>query len=343
MLLTLPAPTRADTLVTTAGTVIHGTVRPIVDAYTVHTDDGQTTTVAAGDVRQLTFDRPAGPTTRPRVPGKAAYVAGLIDDGRVAMAGNDLEVARKAFATAVTADPTNPTANRGLGFALLKLNDDAHAVQPLTVAARATPDRSLALGLAASLVATSNPVRAIKVLSTYLNAHAAPPDEPMVNALGIALSRVDGSAVNGEAFHDGQSLYAKLNAALEVTRPGERRWGTQWEPTATVTRQTNAWHVAQRQVADDAAHVAQLDHDRLAALNRSQSRNALGYTNYWAQQNEARFDARTADNLAGQEAAAQTRLDQAKQALATTDAPPFPPAIPIEDLDLTLAPAGTGK
>jgi hypothetical protein len=111
-----------------------------------------------------------------------------------------------------------------------------------------------------------------------------------------------------------------------------------------VARQTSAWHAAQRQVAEDAARVAEFDNERQSAVNRAQSESGpLVYNNIWAQQNEARFDSRRAETLAGEEAAAQTRLDEAKQALATTGAPTFPPAIQTDDLDLTLGRAGSAS
>ena len=66
----------------------------------------------------------------------------------------------------------------------------------------------------------------MKFITTYFDAHPTPPDEQLLDAMGIALAQADAAGVvKSSLFTDSGKTYKKLNAKLEATRTGEKRWG----------------------------------------------------------------------------------------------------------------------
>src|SRR5256885_14212628 len=52
--------------------------------------------------------------------------------------------------------------------------------------------------------------------------------EPMLNAMGTALTIADDQAKKGKMFQDCVTFFVIYNQKLEATRPGLKRWGVQW-------------------------------------------------------------------------------------------------------------------
>ena len=241
-------------------------------------------------------------------------------------------LAAAAFLLSAAADPA---ANRDLGLSLVRRGDLAAAAKPLEAAAKDGPsDRSLTLALAAVRVSTGNPMRAVKGLCDYLQSHPKPADEPVIDALAVALAKAGDQSASAPLFQQGVAAYAKANAALEATRPGERRWGTEWHPAKTVAKRMAAWQQARADLVEAATKVAQLERDRQAALDRVTSNSvALGHTNAKARRNAIAHDRDLAKDLANEQPAAQRKLEGARAKLAATPGPPFPDAVALDSLD----------
>jgi len=172
----------ADSLVTTDGKVLFGSVTKTDTGYTVQTANGPVH-LPVDKVKKILYDHPpavpasATPAPAPTHPPSAKdlqMLKPLLEQGELALSGGELTDARDAFMDALTLDSQNALAARGLGYAYLKLGKAARAAPPLEVAAlSAQPmDRTLTLALSASLVASHNPVRAVQVIKFYL---ACPP------------------------------------------------------------------------------------------------------------------------------------------------------------------------
>jgi len=237
-------------------------------------------------------------------------------------------------------DNKNATAGRGLGYAYLKLSKPTKALKPLELAALTQPlDRSLTIALAASLVASHNPMRAAKFVKTYLEAHPTPLDEPMVNTLGIALSQADATATRSTLFNDGVKLYNKFNADLEATQPGKKRWGIEWQDADAVTQKFKVRQEAQKK-ADDAWSKLQAAKAQLSSAQNdlSSAAGSMGRNDIRAQQMQAAQNRINTASTAVDKA--QSVYDDASKALADIPGPIFPDVVALEDVDLSMAPPG---
>ena len=336
--------TQADSLVTTAGEFLIGEVRKTDTGYSVQTKT-QLVQVKAQDVRTILWDH--HPTTNedggtlpntPRAPVKPAdpkIVNALMEQGRAAVAAGEYVDARNAFEDAFTLDPKNPHAGRELGFAYLKLGKPEKAAQPLRVAAEGLPmDRSLTMGLAASLVTTHDPMGAAKCLETYLQSHTDFVDEPVLNALGIALWQADPSAMHTPVFTDGVKMYSTFNAELETTKPGQRRWGTEWLPADDVTERQKARHLAQAKVDETYSTLQDID-DQLKAPQASLDAATKLSPKLHSDRDKQIHDAQTQiDAIKPKQEAAQSDYDAADAELAKLPGPVFPSVIALTDADL---------
>jgi tetratricopeptide (TPR) repeat protein len=326
-----------DSLVTTDGDMLLGSVTKTSTGYTVQTADGPVD-IAADRVKKVLYDHPpatpaptaaAQPTISPTTPtAKLAEKAGdsrmlnaLIGQGQVAYGAGEFGDARDAFTDALALDPKNAVAGRGLGFSYLKLNKPAKAVKPLELDAlnQQPMDRALTLGLSSALVVSHNPARAAKILKTYLDAHPTPSDEPMLNALGVALSQVDRSATHSTLFTDSVKLYTKLNADLEVNKKQKARDNAQ-------KKVDTAWNKLQTAINSVATAQSNLS----SVSNSSARRNVRD-----AQVNQAQSELNIANN---DQEKAQNAYDDASKVLADLPAPDFPTVIAIDDVDLSLNP-----
>jgi hypothetical protein len=273
-----------------------------------------------------------------------AAMAALLDQGQADLSAGNFDDAQTVFAKAVALSSTCLSANRGLGFARLRLGDLAHALTPLKAAQLKTvgvPDRSLTLALAAAYVGSDQPLPAAKAAMAYLKGHATPLDEPVVNALGIALNKASltGSLRLSDTFKDGTEEYRRQNAALEAARPGQRRWGVTWVTPRVFNRRNSDYQSAQRAVTDITKHIADLERDEQAAVDREHvNANKLGYTNRYQQQYQIRVDRNIADEKESEAKVAEGDLAKAKQTLAETMPPDYPSSVPTDGIVLSVTP-----
>ena len=246
-----------------------------------------------------------------------------------------------AFSDAIRLDPTNATANRGVGFSALKLRNPGEAVKPLETAARVQPvDRNLAMALASSLVSTHNPMRAAKIMQVYLAAHPSPVDEPAVNALGIALAHADASAAKGPVFAAAFKLYTQLDGDLDATQPGKKRWGIDWLPAAEADSKQQARQTAQKAV-DDADTELQT---ATAAVNKAKialTLSSKSQTTLQRRDKGVRAAEQNLESAQDQQRHAQMALDGANGDLAAAPSPDFPEEISLDGVEFSTNPTAT--
>jgi hypothetical protein len=275
-------------------------------------------------------DPPSALHPRPAVDPRTLTT--LIKQGQDAFEAGDLIAARDAFADAFSADPTNLTAARDLAITYLRLEKPAKATRPLEVAAGAkSPDRGLVLAMAAQRVSIRQPMQAVKLITTYLDAHPSPPDQSMLDAMGIALSQAEAAGVKSSFFTDAQKVYKKLNAKLEATHPGEKRWGIDWMPSSDVDQKQSTVNSANAAVRSSTGALSKLD-AQIAVIQRQ--KDAVVFTegdNNQTQKKDAYQ--KQIDELNVQRSASQKELDDAQKTLADLK-PHWPDAIAIDDLTL---------
>jgi tetratricopeptide (TPR) repeat protein len=339
-----------DSLVTRNGDVYIGTISTTDSGYTVQPTSGPPVDVAAADVKRVLLDHP-DPTeqtdsdgssivparTPAPVKGDSRAIKKLLAQGTAAYEIGSFTDARDAFTDALAIDPTNVTASRGLGFSYLRLKNAVKAAKPLEIAAGTSPvlDRPLTIAISSVLLATHNAMRAVKYMKLYFEAHPAPPDEQLLNAFGGALSQVDTSAVRSDLFKDASKLYQKLNADLEATQPGKKRWGIIWLDAADVDQKLAARQKAQKQA--DAAMVKLQQIDSHLASVKNERANVNLTTRYTKERDATihRLDHEISDAEANQ-SKAQSESDQLSEALLHVANQEFPSTIETDDVDLPL-------
>ncbi len=342
----MPAVSAADSLVTTDGEIIVGAVTQTGTGYTVQTTDGPVT-VASDRVRRVLYDHPkTSPASGARSvssgsgsshkPVDPRMIETLIGQGQAAMTAAEFGDARDAFKDALQMDHQNPLAARGLGFAYTALSKPAKALAPLEIAAQKPPlDRSLVMTLSAALVVNHNPMRAARYLLTYMQAHPEPVDEPMLNALGIALVQADSSATKSPLYQDSLKLYRKQNAELEAARDGMRRWGVEWLDKKDVDQKEADRAKAQKKV-DAALSRLQTAQNQEAAAEGALNQATIGFGR--RDDNAIRNAASNVTSAQSEVSKAQADYDQVARELAALPKPNFPPQIAVDDADLIVLP-----
>jgi tetratricopeptide (TPR) repeat protein len=263
-------------------------------------------------------------------------IESLIAQGQAAMTAGEFADARDAFKDALQVDRENPLAARGLGFAYVALGKPVKALEPLEIAAQKPPlDRGLILAISAALVANHNSMRAVHFLLPYMQTHADPVDEPMLNALGTALTQAEGSAVKSQLFKDAAKLYRKQNTALEAAHEGKRRWGVTWLDKEDVdAKDADRAKVQQKvDVAYNRLTVAQ-NAEQSAEEALGQSVIAMGKRDENAIRNAQTNVATAKADLSK----AQADYDEACKELASVPGPDFPPQIAVDAADLIVLP-----
>ncbi len=264
-----------------------------------------------------------------------AAISALIQKGQEAFDAGDLDKARDAFTEALDGEPNNLTAGRDLGIVLVKQDKATKAAHPLEVALKAKSlDRSLVLALAAQRVSTKVPMQAVKYITVYCDTHPTP-DEQLMNALGIALAAADAAGTRSALFTDAGKAYKKLNTRLEATRPGERRWGTEWMAKDEVEKKESTLASAMSTIKTDAAAVRKLD-AQIADTQRQ--KDAVLYTegnNNQTAKKEA-FQ-KQIDQLTVQRDKTQKELDTAQKTLDDTK-PKWPETVPTDTITLAVDP-----
>src|SRR4051794_8116787 len=216
------------------------------------------------------------PAVAPRVRSKTPHprmVPVLLAQGRAALAAEAFKPARDAYMDVLAIDPKNAAAQADLGYAYLKMEDFSRATKALDVAVLAPqPARSTVLNAAAALIRTKNPMRAAKFLREYMAAHPGEADESALDALGTALSQADDQSMKLKFFKDCVAFYDQMNAKLEATRPGEKRWGSQWLPAKEADRKLREYkdHLAQIDKLQREIEDAQAKYDTVEA-NKNQA------------------------------------------------------------------------
>ena len=278
-------------------------------------------------------DTPGAPKGRPVVDPKAT--AALIKLGQEAFESGSFTEARDAFSDAAQSDPANLLAARDLAITYLRLEKPAKAAKPLELASNAKVlDRSLVLAIASERVAAKSPMQAVKHILVYTDAHPTPPDEAMVDALGIALARADAAGIKSVLYTEAVKAYKKLNAKLESTRPGEKRWGSEWMPGAEVDKRQQALTTALLGIQTNAAAVHKLE-AQIAVTQRQ--KDAVLYTegdNNQTQKKDAYQ--RQIDQMNGELSKVQKELDAAMKSRDEV-LPHWPEEIPVDQLTLATS------
>ena len=263
----LPGWVLADSLLLKDGRLISGKVTRTESGYVIQTRTGRET-FGDDEVEHWTHSEtsetppqpepgaPSAPATRTSAPQTASVreknVAKLIERGNTALAAGEYAVARDALNDAIALDPRNSAAAQGLGYAYLRLSPPnyfkARDMLEIAYAATPTPPRSVCCNLALALAQTHNPMRAAKVLKQYLTAHPEPLDEPALNALAAAMFQADETTRRNDFFAQIGSFYESYNQKLEATRPGEKRFGTQWMSADEADRKLQTYLTKRNQI-----------------------------------------------------------------------------------------------
>jgi chromosome segregation ATPase len=130
---------------------------------------------------------------------------------------------------------------------------------------------------------------------------------------------------------DCKKQYVKLNAKLEATRKGEKRWGVDWMPAADEDQKQATVDGAKSTIASSTATIQKLDAEIADTQRR---KDAVVYTegNNNQTQKKAAYQ-KQIDEFNSQRASAQTELEGAQKTLKDT-LPKWPENLPLESLTL---------
>jgi tetratricopeptide (TPR) repeat protein len=254
-----------------------------------------------------------------------------------ALAAQQYPAARAAFQDAIGIDPRNVKAHHGLALCLVAQKEVAKASAMLDKALTLTntPDRALVLNAMACQMAIRNHMRAAKLAKDYLTAHPKEVDEPMVNALGTALSSATATERKNRFFSDCTAFYMIANQRLESARPGYKRFGADWLTASQADAKTKAL-AAQQKKLDNLSNAVATAEDRLVPAQKELEHQQFLLTrgelpgNYYITEAQERYDAALAAVQA-----AQDRYDELAGGL---DTPKFPTEVAMVAMDNTKAP-----
>ena len=282
----------------------------------------------------------AVPTVKPPVNGAArakASLEPLLQQGADALAAGQYPAARAAFQDAIAIDPRNVKAHHGLALCLVAHKEVVKAAATLDKALTMTnaPDRALVMNAMACQMAAQNHMRAAKLAKDYLTAHSKDIDEPMVNALGTALSAATASERKNRFFSDCTAFYMIANQRLENARPGYKRFGAEWLSASQADAKTRAL-AAQQKKLDSLSDAIATAEERLAPAQKELEHQQFLLTrgeppgNYYLMQAQARFDSA--------QAAVQAAQDRYDELAATIETPRFPSEVAMVSMDSVKAP-----
>src|SRR5688572_10585674 len=174
----------------------------------------------------------------------------LLKQGSEALAAGQIKAAREAFLDAIAIDARNARAAHGLALCYLYSKETKKATQTFdkALASSPKPDRALILNAAAAHSADRNNARAAKLIKDYLTANPKEADEPMVNALGTALTAATPQERNNAFFTQAAQFYETANKRLEAARPGQKRFGMEWLPATEAETKQRALASQQKQL-----------------------------------------------------------------------------------------------
>lgn len=278
----------------------------------------------------------ARPTSAPVARSKASLEP-ILQQGADALAAGQLQAARASFLDALAIDPRNAKAYHGLGLCYLqqKENGKARDLLDKTLTLTTTPDRAMVLNAAAANLAIKNQMRAAKLTKDYLAARPKELDEPMLNALGTALSKATATERKNRFFQEFAAFYIIANQRMEATRPGYKRFGMEWYPANEANAKSAAMALQQKDLDRLSDEIATAE-ERLVAADKELARQkdlALrgeGLQNYYLQAAQANYDMCKA-NL-------QSAQDRYEKLAGSLERPKFPPEILTVAMDETTAP-----
>ncbi len=277
-------------------------------------------------------------TSAPTARSKASLDP-LLQQGTDALAAGQYQAAREAFLDAIVIDPRNVRATHGLALCLVEQKEVAKAAAMLDKALSftTTPDRALVLNSAAANMAIRAHMRAAKLSKDYLTAHPKEADEAVLNALGTALSAATATERKNRFFTDAAAFYMIANQRLEASRPGYKRFGSDWYPVHEAEAREKALASEQKKLDSLSDALARAE-DRLAGAEKEydRQRNMIVQRielpgNFYMMQAESAYDA-ARSNLE----LAQEKYDTLANSL---NRPKFPPEIEMVSIDQTKTPA----
>jgi tetratricopeptide (TPR) repeat protein len=302
--------------------------------------------VMAGAVYSQT---PASAVKPPAKPAVAATAAGtsaqrakaslepLLQQGMDALAAGQYQPAREAFLDAIAIDPRNVKAHHGLALCMVAQKEVAKAQGVLDKAFTftTTPDRALVLNAIACNMATHMHMRAAKLAKDYLSAHPKDQDEPMVNALGTALSAATAPERKNRFFSECTSFYIIANQRLEGARPGYKRFGAEWYTADQADAKTKAL-ASQQKKLDALSDAIATAEERMQPAAKELAHQQFLLTrgeapgNYYIERAQAAFDSAQASVTAAEE--------KYEALLNSLQTPRFPPEVAMVSMDAVTAP-----
>jgi Tfp pilus assembly protein PilF len=270
-----------------------------------------------------------------------ASLEALLQQGSDALAAGQYQAAREAFLDVIAIDPRNAKAHHGAALCLMATKEIAKAAGLFDKAfgLTTTPDRAMVLNAAACHMATGGHMRAAKLIKDYLTVHTKEQDEPMVNALGTALSAATNAERKNRFFSECTAFYVIANQRLETARPGYKRFGAEWMPAKDAASKEAALKAQQKQL-DQLSDAIATAEDRLSVAAKEYEHQKFLITrgetpgNYYYERAERAYDAaKSAVQVA------QDRYDSLASSIAQ---PAFPAEISVVAMDnLTPPPVST--
>jgi trypsin-like peptidase len=191
----------------------------------------------------------------------------LMEQGKQALLARDYKAARDDFSDILSADPRNQMASEGATFAYLELDDFIHARDSVekVILLSSHLSRSSAMNGAAIYLHFKTSMRSARLLMQYMKP-MTDVDEQALNALATSLAQADDASRKNRSFADGVAFYIAEAKKLEATRPGMKRWGTEWLPADEADKKTAAWNAALAKQSKLGNEIAALK-DKINAAN----------------------------------------------------------------------------
>lgn len=208
-------------------------------------------------IGMLAFPLPAAPPVVPpakpltKAAGDAKSIATLLKQGQDALLAQDYKAALGSFLDALSLDPRSLRAMHGVALAHMYLGDFTRAATYMDRALSMSgpkPDRAVILNYANLQIALNNPMRALKLIKDYIEAHPKEIDEPMLNALGSSLFLADPVSRRNPLWSKGEALYMNYQTMIEESPgfKGRKRWGVEWLTASQVTQKMHEMRSAEQ-------------------------------------------------------------------------------------------------
>ncbi|MEZ0268148.1 MAG: hypothetical protein ACAI43_25770 [Phycisphaerae bacterium] len=215
---------------------------------------------------------PKPAVAKPAAPDPKA-VETLLKQGQDALFAQDYKAATGAFMDALSLDPRSLRAVHGLALVHMYSGDFPRAgayMERALAMAGSKPDRALVLNNAMLQIALNNPMRALKFLKEYVDAHPKDVDEPLLNALGSSLFLADDTARRARLWNDAADAYVRYQKVIEAApqHKGKKLWGVEWLPAAEADKRMAAMKKAQQEAGKVGAETDKAEDRVLTARRR---------------------------------------------------------------------------